>query len=84
MRNRIVEFASQMESSDGRPKKHKTMKKATNEALDEAVYLWFLQKRSEGIPLSGPIICEKAIQFNKKLGGDDSFKASAGWFEGEC
>lgn len=44
-------------------------------------YLWFLQKRSEGIPLSGPIVREKAIQFNGKLKGDSSFKASAGWLQ---
>lgn len=60
-------------------KNRKTMKKATNEALDEAVYLGFVQKRCEGIPLSGPILCEKAIQFNEKLGGDGNFKASSGW-----
>lgn len=60
-------------------KKRKTMKMATNEKLDEAVYLWFVQKRCEGIPLSGPIIKEKAIQFNQKLEGDTDFKASGGW-----
>lgn len=79
--NEIQTFASQMESYDGRPKKRKTMKKATNESLDTSVYLWFVQKRSEGIPLSGPIVAEKAILFNKKLNGDESFKASSGWLE---
>lgn len=77
----IETFASQMETYEGRPKKRKTMKKATNEVLDTALYLWFIQKRSEGIPLSGPIIAEKAIHFNAKLNGDADFKASSGWLD---
>lgn len=77
----IVKFASQMESQDGRPRQRKVMKKATNVALDTALYLWFIQKRSEGIPLSGPIIAEKALFFNQKLNGDPAFKASSGWLE---
>lgn len=77
----IIKYTSQMESFDGRPKKRKTMKRAANEALDTALYLWFVQKRSEGIPLSGPFIAEKALQFNAKLNGDASFKASTGWLD---
>lgn len=77
----IVMFASQMETFDGGKKKRKTMRKATNENLDTALYLWFTQKRAEGIPLSGPIVAEKAIFFNTKMNGDPSFKASSGWLE---
>lgn len=77
----IEKFASRLESQDGRPKQRKTMKKAANEALDEVLYLWFIQKRSEGIPLSGPIIAEKALFFNTKLNGDANFKASIGWLD---
>lgn len=77
----IIKFASQMESQDGRPKQRKVMKKAYNEVLDTALYLWFVQKRSEGIPLSGPIIAGKALFFNKHLNGDPDFKASSGWLE---
>lgn len=57
------------------------MKKATNEVLDTALYLWFVQKRSEGIPMSGPIIAEKALFFNAKLNGDPELKASSGWLD---
>lgn len=77
----ILKFASQMESMDGRPKQRKTMKKPKNETLESALYLWFTQKRSEGIPLSGPIIAEKAKQFNEKLNGHENFKASVGWLD---
>lgn len=34
----IEKYASHMESLDGRPKKRKTMKRATNESLDTALY----------------------------------------------
>lgn len=78
----IEKFASQMERLDSHSKKkRKTMKKATNDTLDYALYLWFTQKRSEGIPLSGPIIAEKALHFNAQLNGDASFRASSGWLE---
>lgn len=76
----IEKFASQMESYDGCLKKRKIMKTAANEALETALHLWFVQKRSEGIPLSGPMI-EKALFFNTKLNGDSSFKASSGWLD---
>jgi hypothetical protein len=29
------------------------MKKASDEKLEDAIYLWFLQKRSQGKPVSG-------------------------------
>lgn len=78
--DKIVEYTSQMESESA-TKKRKIMRKANNDALDTALYLWFAQKRSEGIPLSGPIVAEKALLFNAKLNGDASFKASNGWLE---
>ena len=47
---------------------------------DEAVYIWFKQKRMEGTPISGPILCEKAVQLYKKMHGEESvFSASTGW-----
>ena len=55
------------------------MKTAVNPGLDKALYLWFSQKRSQGLSICGPLLCEKALDFNKKLGGSDSFVASKGW-----
>ena len=47
--------------------------------------MWFLQERSRGTPISGPIICEKALQFyhDHELHGEecDKFKASPGWLD---
>ena len=63
----------------GLSKNRKTMKTAVNPGLNKVLYLWFSQKRSQGLSISGPLLCEKALDFNKKLGGSDSFVASKEW-----
>lgn len=54
------------------------MKKSQNEILGDAVFSWILQRRAGGEPISEPLLCEKALDFNQKLGGNSSFKASCG------
>lgn len=76
----ISNFISQLDSSDGSSSR-KTMKLASNTNLDDAVFKWFTQKRCQGEPISGPILCEKAVQFNEKLGGTSNFQASTGWLK---
>lgn len=56
-----------MLSTDGDVKNRKTMKPAKYEQLDEAVYRWFIQAFSQGIPLSGSIIVTRAIEIIKNL-----------------
>ena len=64
----------------GMSKKAKVMKIGDDEQHDKAVYLWFKQKQMEGIPISGPILCEKAVQLHKKMYGEESsFSGSTGW-----
>ena len=53
----------------------------SNKALEDAMYVWFSQRRSLGEPISGPLICEKALQFNEQLNGPKYFKASSGWLK---
>ena len=65
------------------------MRMADDEKLDEAVYLWFVQKRSQDFPVSGPILCEKAVQLHAQLHQGDSeaellFQASRGWLWRFC
>lgn len=55
--------------------------KLSNQDFDKAVYLWFCQCRSSGIPVSGPMNKQKALDLNKQMGGNESFKASEGWLE---
>ena len=46
--------------------KAKTMKLGDDRQLDEAVYLWFAQKRMEGVPVSGLVLRDKALELTKK------------------
>ncbi|PRD32087.1 UNVERIFIED_CONTAM: Jerky-like protein [Trichonephila clavipes] len=62
-------------------KNRKTTREANNVLLDHALYLWFTQRRSKGDLISGPLLREKALELNDKLGGLADFKASTGWLK---
>lgn len=47
--------------------------------LEQSLYNWFLQKRSIGDPVTGPMLKEKALEFNALLNGPLNFKASNGF-----
>jgi len=52
--------------------------------LDKALYAWFIQQRSTGAPISGPLLQEKAKHFFTQLNtetADREFKASTGRLE---
>ncbi|KFD66259.1 hypothetical protein M514_09446 [Trichuris suis] len=74
----ILGFSKDLAEAE-RNLERKVMKKAPNEEVDQAVYVWFMQKRAMGQPISGPLLCEKALHFNARLGGNSSFRASTGW-----
>jgi hypothetical protein len=59
------------------------MKTAKDKQLDEAVAMWFMQKCSEGVPISGPILMAKALEFHTNMypDGEGIFKASTGWLK---
>ncbi|KAG6937576.1 tigger transposable element derived 5 [Chelydra serpentina] len=60
----------------------KKVKFANDERLDSALYQWFVQARSEGVPISGPILKAQAEKFDRLINGNDSkFKASNGWLD---
>lgn len=48
--------------------------------LDRVVFEWFCRARSHSLPVSGPILQEKALEISKKV-GMDNFKASNGWLQ---
>ncbi|GFX49379.1 jerky-like protein [Trichonephila clavipes] len=62
-------------------RKEKTTREAHEIALDRALYLWFLQRKSKGDPISDPLLCEKALELIEKLGGSADFKANTGWLK---
>ena len=62
----------------GQNVKHRKLRAGAHEALDAAVFKWFLNMRSQNVPLSGSIIQEKASIYAKEL-NQENFKASDGW-----
>uniref|UniRef100_A0A1X7UXN4 HTH CENPB-type domain-containing protein n=1 Tax=Amphimedon queenslandica TaxID=400682 RepID=A0A1X7UXN4_AMPQE len=59
----------------GMSRKTKTMKLSDDVLLDQCVYLWFKQKRMKGEPVSGPLLCEKAVDLSKRIHNEStSFK----------
>lgn len=48
--------------------------------INKAVIEWFSRIRSQNVPVSGPMIQAKALEFAAEL-GDSEFKASNGWLE---
>ena len=48
--------------------------------LNELLFRWFKGAREKNIPLSGPILQEKALDFAREMKLDD-FKASNGWLD---
>nr|CAI5870029.1 unnamed protein product [Callosobruchus analis] len=52
-------------------------------AIDQVVYNWFCKSRNRNIPISGPLLKEKALEAAKNL-KILNFKASNGWLEKFC
>ena len=50
------------------------------EQVDKAVFKWFSLQRSQNVPIDGPILKEKALQFAKSF-NFSTFKASDGWLD---
>ena len=58
--------------------KRKKMRSSRNKAVEKALFLWIKQVRTKSVPLSGPVIKEKANLLAREMGVD--FVASNGWF----
>ena len=58
----------------------KRVKPERYEALNKAVKKWLLILRSENVPVSGPMLREKALEFAKEL-NMEGFQASEGWLD---
>lgn len=54
--------------------------KTESSVIDEVVYTWFCQLRAKNMPVSGPLIQEKALQV-AKIENFENFSASNGWLE---
>ena len=79
---RKAEYIENYEQNQNSAKK-RNFRDEINQKLDEKVYEWFVTQRSKNIPISGPLIQEKARQIRQQLDPEnaDDFKASNGWLE---
>ena len=51
-----------------------------SEIVDQALYAWFVEMRQQGVPLSGPVLREKALNYAKEL-DIKYFTVSNGWYD---
>ena len=58
--------------------KRQKLKSGNHESVDEVIFNWFLNIRSQNVPLSDSMIQEKAVIFAKEL-NTENFQASDGW-----
>lgn len=60
--------------------KNKKLRQSTHNDIEKALLQWFTDKRSRGIPISGPLLQKKAEEFGKALGKED-YKCSESWIK---
>lgn len=73
----LYKFASK--DLSGSSIERKVMKKPKLCELDEVLYKWFVVQRSEGKPVSGPLIIEKAKMFYESMQITEPCAFSDGW-----
>ena len=81
---KILKFTDKFKMSEAFDPK--SLKVANDEQVDKALYACVFQQRYTGIPISGPLLQEKAKHFSVQLNAEsaerESFKASTGWSYG--
>lgn len=62
--------------------KLKRIRKPVNREVDQALLQWFKQKRTQNVPISGPILQEKAEEFSKILSpSNETSSCSKSWID---
>jgi hypothetical protein len=77
-KNQILQSVAESYSMAGISKR-KTLRGPNNIDLDKVVYESFLQRTSEGIPISGPMLMEKEKSYHKELKIEGDCDYSTGW-----
>ena len=60
--------------------KQRSACKTGNKEINKLIWEWFKDPNRRNLPISGPMLQEKALQFAKDLGNTE-FKASNGWLK---
>ncbi|GBM18185.1 Tigger transposable element-derived protein 4, partial [Araneus ventricosus] len=76
----IIKNRDKIQNYDSSNSCSKRLKTCVYKDVDEAVLKWIHTMRNKNVPISGPFIIEKALQFEKALGYDE-FRGSNGWLE---
>ena len=62
------------------PSKQRSARKTGNEEINKLIWEWFKDMSRRKLPISGPMLQGKALQFAKDLGNAE-FRGSNGWLE---
>ena len=68
------------EYDSGNPELKRSRRSTPFDDVNDLCYRWFLDATSRQVPVSGPLLREKALKFASDLGFSD-FKGSNGWLE---
>jgi hypothetical protein len=77
---RKQEYLADYESNQCSETKRK-IKDEMGKKIDDETYSWFVAQRAKNLPISGPILQEKARQIATELDDKSVFVASNGWLE---
>ena len=59
--------------------KQRKLRKATHEKLEERLYMWFVERKEVGDPITDWLLRQKALELITEFGSPSTFKASLGW-----
>lgn len=77
-KEKILNFYTSSDSDKGIANR-KSVRPPKNADLDVILFEWFKQRRSENIPITGPLLREKAKELHKELKLTESCDYSQGW-----
>jgi ethanolamine utilization cobalamin adenosyltransferase len=80
-KDEMLKFYSAIESTKAITERH-VLQKPKLEQLDVVLYEWFMIKRSEGVPISGPMLTEKAKELYAKMELTEECAFSDSWLAG--
>lgn len=78
LKNKV--YLSQTFVEQGSEKSKRKFPKSDGEIIDIVIFQWYLHARINKLPISGPVLKEKALELASKVGLND-FKASNGWLQ---
>ncbi|XP_064413472.1 jerky protein homolog [Latimeria chalumnae] len=79
-KDKIIKFYAESESVKGMAKR-KTLRGPQSSDLDNVLYEWFQQRRCQGVPVSGPMLIEKAKAYHSEMEIEGDCDYSSGWLQ---